>query len=67
MTSIDPRAATLVGTEGDAIDPVGSPQDARKPVWARETQLSLLAYEIARYQPALATDLIEAGKRRLAE
>ncbi len=33
--------------------------------WSRETRLDLLAWEIARYEPALAEQLAAAGRRRL--
>ncbi len=33
--------------------------------WRSETRLELLAWEIARYQPALARQLAESGKRKL--
>ncbi len=47
--------ATL--TEVELADPGES--------WRSETRLELLAWEIARYQPALAHRLVQAGKRRL--
>lgn len=33
--------------------------------WSSETCLELLAWEISRYQPALARQLAESGKRKL--
>lgn len=33
--------------------------------WRSETRLELLAWEIARYEPALAERLAEAGRRAL--
>ncbi len=33
--------------------------------WRSETRLELLAWEIARYEPALAERLAAAGKRRM--
>jgi hypothetical protein len=34
--------------------------------WRSETRLELLAWEIARYEPQIARQLVQAGKRRLA-
>jgi hypothetical protein len=34
--------------------------------WQSDTRLGLLAWEISRYEPALARQLVEAGKRKLA-
>lgn len=34
--------------------------------WQSDTRLELLAWEIARYEPAMARQLVEAGKRKLA-
>lgn len=34
--------------------------------WQSETRLAMLAWEIARYDPAIAKRLVEAGKRKLA-
>lgn len=33
--------------------------------WKSDTKLELLAWEIARYEPAMARQLVEAGKRKL--
>jgi hypothetical protein len=33
--------------------------------WNSETRLQLLTWEIARYEPALAAQLVESGKRKL--
>ena len=44
-------------TEVELADPAES--------WRSETRLELLAWEIARYEPALAERLAEAGKRSL--
>jgi hypothetical protein len=34
--------------------------------WQSNTRLELLAWEISRYEPAMARQLVEAGKRRLS-
>lgn len=34
--------------------------------WQSDTRLELLAWEISRYEPALARQLVDAGKRKLA-
>lgn len=34
--------------------------------WQSDTRLELLAWELSRYEPALARQLVEAGKRKLA-
>jgi hypothetical protein len=33
--------------------------------WRSDTRLELLAWEISRYQPTLARQLVESGKRKL--
>ena len=33
--------------------------------WRSDTRLELLAWEIARYEPALASQLVNAGKKKL--
>ncbi|MCB1228022.1 MAG: hypothetical protein KDK99_19610 [Verrucomicrobiales bacterium] len=67
MTATSPLgAATPVGSAVDQPLPDLIPLwENRTPIWARESQLQWLAYEIARYDPELATGLVAAGVDRL--